>query len=169
MTKNERVRELRKELGLTLEKFGVRLGVGKTAISGIETGRRGLTDQMFLSICREYNVNPGWLETGNGPMFEDETGSLEISMSCTPEEMDRATQILELMQNSKYPEIMQILEMLMNCTPKTIEKGVQILEMLKNPKYEELFNNILQISDSQRLEALICWSNQYKDGGNDHE
>ena len=72
---NNRVRELRKELGLTLEKFGVRLGVGKTAISGIETGRRGLTDQIFLSICREYNVNPGWLRFGNGPMFLDKHDS----------------------------------------------------------------------------------------------
>ena len=69
---NERVKELRKALGLTSEKFGAKLGVGKTAISGIETGRRGLTDQMFLSICREYNVNPGWLETGNGPMFRED-------------------------------------------------------------------------------------------------
>ncbi len=66
---NERIKELRKALGLTLEKFGAKLGVTKTAISNIENGNRGLTDQMFLSICREYNVNPGWLETGNGPMF----------------------------------------------------------------------------------------------------
>lgn len=69
---NERVKELRKALGLTLDKFGARLGVGKTAISKIEKGENNLTDQMFLSICREYNANPGWLETGNGPMFRDD-------------------------------------------------------------------------------------------------
>ena len=68
---NERIRELRKALGLTSEKFGINLGVGKTAISGIETGRRGLTDHMFLSIVREYNVNPDWLRNGTGPMFLD--------------------------------------------------------------------------------------------------
>lgn len=72
---NERVKELRKALGLTLEKFGARLGVGKTAISKIESGDRNLTDQMFLSICREYNVNPGWLRFGNGPMFLDKHDS----------------------------------------------------------------------------------------------
>ena len=66
---NERVRELRKTLGLTLEKFGSRLGVGKNAISRIETSKSNVTDQMFLSICREYNVNPTWLETGTGTMF----------------------------------------------------------------------------------------------------
>ena len=35
---NDRVRILRKNLGLTLEKFGNRLGVGKNAISRIEIG-----------------------------------------------------------------------------------------------------------------------------------
>ena len=72
---NERVKELRKALGLTLDKFGARLGVGKTAISKIEKGENNLTDQMFLSICREYNVNPGWLRFGNGPMFLDKHDS----------------------------------------------------------------------------------------------
>lgn len=66
---NERVKELRKALGLTLETFSARLGVGKTAISKIERGDRRLTDQMFLSICREFNVNEKWLRDGTGEMF----------------------------------------------------------------------------------------------------
>lgn len=33
---NERIRQLRKSLGLTLEEFGSKVGVGKTAISNIE-------------------------------------------------------------------------------------------------------------------------------------
>ena len=40
MTQGERVKEIRKNLGLTLEKFGNRLGVGKTAISKIEKGEK---------------------------------------------------------------------------------------------------------------------------------
>lgn len=66
---NERIRQLRKTLGLTLEDFGAKVGVGKTAISNIENGKRNLTDQMFLSICREWNVNEEWLRTGEGEMF----------------------------------------------------------------------------------------------------
>ncbi len=68
---NERVRQVRKTLNLTLEKFGAKLGVGKNAISRIETSKSNLTDQMFLSIIREYNVNPDWLRNGTGPMFLD--------------------------------------------------------------------------------------------------
>ena len=52
-----------------MEKFGLRLGVGKTAISKLENGERNLTDQMFKSICREFNVCEEWLRTGNGDMF----------------------------------------------------------------------------------------------------
>ena len=69
MTQGERIKEIRKTLGLTLEKFGEKLGVTKTAISRIEKGERGLTEQMTKSICREFNVDYIWLTTGEGKMF----------------------------------------------------------------------------------------------------
>ena len=69
MSQGQRVKELRKELNMTLEKFGKPLGVGKTAISKIENGENSLTDQMIISICREYNANEEWLRTGEGEMF----------------------------------------------------------------------------------------------------
>lgn len=68
---NSRIRELRKTLGLTLEKFGEPLGVTKTAISRLENGVNGITDQMVKSICREYNVNEEWLVNGTGEMFSE--------------------------------------------------------------------------------------------------
>lgn len=71
MTQGERVKEIRKTLNLTLEKFGEKLGVGKTAISNIEKGNRNLTEQMAKSICREYNVNYDFLTYGDGEMFDD--------------------------------------------------------------------------------------------------
>lgn len=71
MTHGERVKEIRKTLNLTLEKFGEKLGVGKTAISNIEKGNRNLTDQMAKAICREYNVNYDYLIYEEGEMFSD--------------------------------------------------------------------------------------------------
>lgn len=70
MTQGERVKEIRKYLNLTMEKFGERLGVGKTAISKLENNERNLTDQMAISICREFNVSETWLRTGEGEMFK---------------------------------------------------------------------------------------------------
>lgn len=70
MTVGERIKAARKSLGLTLEEFGKKLGVGKTAISKLEKGERNLTDQMLLSIHREFNVREEWLRDGAGEMFE---------------------------------------------------------------------------------------------------
>lgn len=71
MTQGERIKEVRNTLGLTLEKFGDRLGVTKVAISNIEKGNRNLTEQMTKSICREFSVDYIWLTTGDGEMFVD--------------------------------------------------------------------------------------------------
>ncbi len=66
---NARVKELRKTLNLTMDKFGARVGVSKSAISNIENGNRNVTDQMFKFIVSEFNVNEDWLRHGVGKMF----------------------------------------------------------------------------------------------------
>lgn len=74
----ERVKELRKVLGLSGEKFGEKIGVTRSAISDIERGRNGLSEQNILAICREFNVNEEWLHTGTGEMFKDMSLDEEI-------------------------------------------------------------------------------------------
>lgn len=76
MTQGERVKEVRKNLSLSMEKFGERLGVTKAAISRIESGRRALTDQMAKLICKEFNVDYFWLTEGTGNMFMQVPDSL---------------------------------------------------------------------------------------------
>lgn len=71
MTQGERVKEVRKSLGLTLEKFGERIGLKKNTMSAIETGRNSLTDANVKAICREFNVDYIWLTSGEGEMFVD--------------------------------------------------------------------------------------------------
>ena len=70
-TLNERVKQLRKTLDLTMEKFGDRLGVKKNSISQIE--------QMIKSICREFDVDEEWLRNGTGSMFIERTRDEEIA------------------------------------------------------------------------------------------
>ena len=79
MAENERIKEVRKLLGLSLEKFGNKLGVTKSAMSNIENANRNITEQMRKSICREYNVDYIWLTTGEGEMFsEADDDTLEL-------------------------------------------------------------------------------------------
>lgn len=91
MTQGERVKEIRTVLSLTLEKFGEKLGVGKTAISKIEKNERSLTDQMAKSICREYNVNYDWLMDEDGEMFSDlpQTVLDELCLQYELDDLDR--------------------------------------------------------------------------------
>lgn len=114
MTQGQRVRELRKKLGLTLEKFGKSLGVGKTAISKIENQENSLTDQMILSICREYSVNENWLRNGEGEMFT----------KLSPEE-EVASYVSDLLEddggNPLYNLIIQIMRTYSGLSPKSQE------------------------------------------------
>ena len=71
MTQNERIKEVRKSLGLTLEKFGERIGLKKSAVSLIENGKNAVTDANVKAICCEFGVDYIWLTTGDGEMFVD--------------------------------------------------------------------------------------------------
>lgn len=70
---NSRIKYLRKELDLTLEKFATRIGISGGALSNIELGKRNVTTQVIKSICREFNVREEWLRSGTGEIFESLT------------------------------------------------------------------------------------------------
>ena len=69
-TLSERIKELRKVLGLSREEFANRLGLkSRGKIENIELGRTS-PDEPFLDlICATFNLNPDWLRTGRGEMF----------------------------------------------------------------------------------------------------
>lgn len=79
MTENERIREVRKTLGLTQDRFGERIGVKRNTISQIESGVNGVTDQLRLAVCREFRVSEDWLRTGEGDMFVEPAEDEEIA------------------------------------------------------------------------------------------
>ena len=73
-----RIKELRKQLGLTQTEFGTRLGVKGNTVTGYETGIRTPSDAVITSICREFNVNELWLRQGVGEMFQTKTREAEM-------------------------------------------------------------------------------------------
>lgn len=79
----ERIKELRKTLDLTMERFGEIIGVSKSSISNIENGNRNLTERMFKDICREFDVREEWLRTGEGEMFKELSRSEKIAVFLT--------------------------------------------------------------------------------------
>lgn len=66
---NDRIKQIRLELGLSQEEFGRRLGVGRGAITNIELNKVEPKSLFVDLICREFNVSENWLRTGQGEMF----------------------------------------------------------------------------------------------------
>ncbi len=66
---NERIKELRKALGLTQQEFADKIGVKRNSLANYETGRNTPIEAIFKSICDNYNVNEEWLRNGTGEMF----------------------------------------------------------------------------------------------------
>ena len=65
----DRVKLIRKELKMTQEQLAQRLGIGKAALSMIETGKCGLSTRNKNILVQDLNVNPDWLDSGVGNMF----------------------------------------------------------------------------------------------------
>lgn len=72
---NERLLELRKQLGLNQAKFGEKLNLAQSSITALEKGMRPLTSRTIADICRVFNVSRLWLEEGKGPMFAPVSGT----------------------------------------------------------------------------------------------
>ncbi len=69
---NEWLKLIRKSLGMTQQQLAQRLGIGKAALSMIETGKATLTTRNKNILVQELNVNPEFLDSGREPMFNAE-------------------------------------------------------------------------------------------------
>ena len=65
----DRLKELRKELGLNQEEFASKLKIGRSTIANYEAGTREPIASVISLICQLWNVNEIWLRTGQGDMF----------------------------------------------------------------------------------------------------
>lgn len=75
---DERIKELRKALGLTQQKFADAIGVRQNTVAQYEMGRNPPNDTVITLICREFNVSEEWLRTGNGEMFQPKSRNEEL-------------------------------------------------------------------------------------------
>lgn len=85
MTVGERIKYVRSKITdpagkrITLERFGAKIGLTKSALSMIENDKSSLTDQTALAISREYGVSLEWLRTGSGEPFPPKSHEEEIA------------------------------------------------------------------------------------------
>lgn len=114
---NERIKDLRKSLGLTQLEFGEQVGVKANTIGNYEIGLRTPSDAVIRAICREFNVNENWLRTGEGEMFN-------------PQDEKLAAFVGSLVADDSEPFKRRMVELLANLTPeewKLLEKMAERL------------------------------------------
>ena len=65
----DRLKAVRKKLGLNQGEFARQIGLRQTSLSMIEVGSTALTEKNIKLICVTFNVNEHWFRTGQGEMF----------------------------------------------------------------------------------------------------
>lgn len=63
---NERIKLIRKKLGMSQQDFGDRICITKSSVSCLESGRNNPSSQTIKLICHQFNINEDWLLHGTG-------------------------------------------------------------------------------------------------------
>lgn len=74
----DRIKILRKTLGLNQTEFGNRLGMSRWAIVNIELDRAPIKPLLIDLICSTFGANKEWLVSGTGPMLADHSRDDQI-------------------------------------------------------------------------------------------
>lgn len=76
---NQRMKSVRESLGLSQAIFAENAGIGLGVIRNIDYNKTEPNPLFFNILCDHYNINPQWLETGEGDMFVEKTREEEIA------------------------------------------------------------------------------------------
>jgi len=127
LTIGERIKAVRTDKKLTLEKFGEKIGIKKSSLSQIENGKVNVTDRVIKSICREFNVNEHWLLTGEGDMFLRLSRNDEI-----------AAYVARIMKDEDAYYQQKMLAFLTKLSPEMVQKLIEVAEdILSETKKEQ--------------------------------
>ena len=75
----DRIKTVRKAARLTQQEFAEKLGLKQNTIATYEMGKTSPSERTMSDICRVFNVDPCWMETGEGEMFRAESADAELT------------------------------------------------------------------------------------------
>ncbi|MCL2577693.1 MAG: helix-turn-helix domain-containing protein [Defluviitaleaceae bacterium] len=67
----ERIRQVRNALGLSQARFSKRMAISSSYLADIELNNKSVSERIIRLLSAEFNVNSGWLRTGEGVMFNE--------------------------------------------------------------------------------------------------
>lgn len=76
---HERLKTLRKTLGLKQRELAERLGVTIGLVGNWEAGSQPISKPRIYQICKEFGVRREWLEDGKGEMLEPPSEARKLS------------------------------------------------------------------------------------------
>lgn len=82
MTIGNRLRAVRKALGLTQQEFAAAVGLKQSTIAMYEMGHGKASERVITTLCKEYDINRNWLLTGEGEMFRQKTQNETLMELC---------------------------------------------------------------------------------------
>lgn len=65
----ERIKELRKEVGLSQKAFGEKMGVSRDVVKNMEMNLVETKEHFIKLICSTFGVSEKWLRSGEGDIF----------------------------------------------------------------------------------------------------
>ncbi len=69
MTLAQRIKIIRKQLGMSQTEFANDIGITQTSLSQLEGEKNGISYDVYKAIVEKFDVNPSWLMDGNGEMY----------------------------------------------------------------------------------------------------
>lgn len=76
-----RIKQIRNDSHLTMEQFGNRIGITKSSVSLLESGKNSPSEQTLKLICQEFNVREEWIRDGILPIYNKRDGSFTELLS----------------------------------------------------------------------------------------
>jgi len=73
MHTKDRIKQIRKTLGMTQGEFGKRISISTSYLAGMECGDKKVNERVIRLICMEYKVSNHWLRTGEGEMYDNKS------------------------------------------------------------------------------------------------
>ena len=68
-TIGNRLKEIRESLGLSQEELGIKIGLTKSGVSGVEKNKSFMSKEVLSKLLLDLHVNLNWLLVGIGPIF----------------------------------------------------------------------------------------------------
>jgi Predicted transcriptional regulators len=156
LSSGDRVKHLRKYLGLTQEAFGEALGMTHGNVSKIEKNEVSLSNAFLNAIKRRFACNPDWITTGEGEMFisPDEFITIGIRYLGVKEYGEGLLKIL------KDPEFVELYSLI--ATDNVIKENV-------SNELKELLQRVIQVwqqGDERTRGTLEQFVKAFLVGGN---